>query len=85
MMDWGTILLGKPIDKIEHEGTCAKVGESQDADNTDQNVKWFLKVHIQTFVGSIFLTICFSKFYSSSHFTNVLIFTPLKMRVQLKH
>ena len=33
--------------KIEHEeiGTCARIEISQDADNTDQNVEWFLKVH----------------------------------------
>ena len=35
------------MNKIEHEGmgTCARIDISQDADNTDQKVKWFLKVH----------------------------------------
>ena len=35
------------MDKIEHEGmgTCARIEISQDADNADQKVKWFLKVH----------------------------------------
>ena len=26
-------------------GTCARIEISQDADSTDQKVKWFLKVH----------------------------------------
>ena len=54
------------MNKIEHEGMriCARIDKSQDADNTDQKVKWFLKVHrnIQTFVGSIFLILFFPKF-----------------------
>ena len=35
------------MNKIEHEGmgTCARIDISQDADNTDQKVKWFLKIH----------------------------------------
>ena len=35
------------MDKIEHEGmgTYAGIEISQDADNSHQNVKWFLKVH----------------------------------------
>ena len=39
--------LGKLTDKIEHEevGTCAGIEISQDKDNADQKVKWFLKVH----------------------------------------
>ena len=41
--NWGIILPWKSINKIEHEeiGTISK-----DADNADQKVKWFLKVHI---------------------------------------
>ena len=37
--------LGKRMNKIEHEeiGTCAKIGTSQDVDNVDQKVKWFVK------------------------------------------
>ena len=37
-------------------GTIAKSEISQDAENADQNVKWFLKVHtnIRTFVGNTF-------------------------------
>ena len=33
--------------KIEHEGICTGgiIEISQDADNADQKVKWFLKVH----------------------------------------
>ena len=35
------------MDKIELEeiSTCARIEISQDSDNTDQKVKWFLKVH----------------------------------------
>ena len=38
---------GKCIDKIEHErmGTYARIEMSQDADDADQKVKWFMKVH----------------------------------------
>ena len=35
------------MNKIDYEGigTCPRIEISQDADNADQNVKWFLKVH----------------------------------------
>ena len=35
------------MDKIEYEriGTCARIEISQDEDDPDQKVKWFLKVH----------------------------------------
>ena len=35
------------MNKFEHEGigTCARIELSQGADNAEQNVKWFLKVH----------------------------------------
>ena len=35
------------MNKIEHEriGTCARIEIIQDADNADQKVKWFRKVH----------------------------------------
>ena len=35
------------MNKVEYEviGTCARVEISQGADNADQKVKWFLKVH----------------------------------------
>ena len=35
------------MNKIEYEGigTCAGIKISPDADNADQKVKWFLKVH----------------------------------------
>ena len=37
----------KRIDKIEHEGmgTCAITKISQDADNADEKLQWFLKFH----------------------------------------
>ena len=39
--------LGKLADKVEHEGmgTCARIEISGDANNADQKVKCFLKVH----------------------------------------
>ena len=35
------------MNKIEHEGTgtCARTERIQDADNAEQKLKWFLKVH----------------------------------------
>ena len=38
------------MNKIEHEGmgTCARIEISQNADNADQKVKWFLEVHKHT-------------------------------------
>ena len=35
------------MDNIEHEGmdACARTEISQNVDNSDQKVKWFLKVH----------------------------------------
>ena len=35
------------MNKIKHEGigTCTRIEISQDGDNTDHKVKWFLKVH----------------------------------------
>ena len=42
----GQFYLGNRMNKIEHEGigTCGRIEISQDADNTDQKVKWCLKV-----------------------------------------
>ena len=79
--------LGKRLDKIEHVeiGTCARTEISQDADNKDQKLKWFLKVHNtkQTFVESIFLIIFLPKLFLGSHIGNFSILTPLKMNVLL--
>ena len=35
------------MNKIEYEeiGTCEKIEISQDADNADQKIKWFLEIH----------------------------------------
>ena len=46
-LEIGLFYLGKRTNKIEHEGigTCPRFEISQDVDNTDQKVKWFLKVH----------------------------------------
>ena len=43
----GQFYLLKRMNKIQYEGigTCARIEKSQDANNTDQKVKWFLKVH----------------------------------------
>ena len=47
IQNWGKFYLEKRTDKIEDEeiGTCARIEICQDADNADQKVKWFLKVH----------------------------------------
>ena len=62
----GNFYLGKHVDKIEHERMCicARIEISQNADNTDRKVKWFLKVSktYKIFVGRIFLIIIFLKF-----------------------
>ena len=49
---WGIFYLGKRTDKIEHKrmSTCARIEVSQDADNADQKLKWFLKVH-ETYIA----------------------------------
>ena len=43
----GQFYLEKHMNKIEYEGigTCARIEIRKDADNADQQVKWFLKVH----------------------------------------
>ena len=43
----GGILPWETYKKTEYEGigTCARIEIRQDADNTNQKVKWFLKVH----------------------------------------
>ena len=72
---------GKRMNKIEYEGigTCAKIEISQDADNADQKVKWFLKFHkaYKLLWGAYFQFSFFPSFYSGSHFTDFSIFTPL--------
>ena len=47
VQNWRAIYLGKRIDKIEREeiGNYVRIEVSQDADNTDQKVKWFPKAH----------------------------------------
>ena len=58
------------MNKIEDEeiGTCARVEISQDANNTDQKVKWSLKVHkTYKLCGKHFFQFSFfSSFYSGS-------------------
>ena len=82
------LYLGKRIDKIEHEGigTCARIEINQDADNADQRVKWFLKVHkIYKLLWEAYFQFSFSpRFYSGLHFAKFSSFTPLKMRVKLR-
>ena len=47
--NWGAILpwIGKRMSETGDEriGTCARIEISQDADNADQKVTWFLKVY----------------------------------------
>ena len=75
---------GKRTDKIEHEKIGARTEVSQDEDNSDQKVKWFLKFKKYTnFCGEHIFNYLFPSFNSPSHFTNFTIFTLLKMRVKL--
>ena len=77
------------MNKIKYEGigTCARIELSQDADNADQKVKWFLKVHTTyKLLREAYFQFSFSlSFYSGSHCTNLSIFTSLKMRIKFKH
>ena len=60
------------MNKIEYEGigTCARVEISQDADNADQKVKWFLKVYKTYKLLGYFQFSFLPSLYSASHFTN---------------
>ena len=75
------------MNKIEHEeiGTCARIEIRQDAGNADQKIKWFLKVHkTYKLLREACFRLSFSpSFYSHSHFTNISIFTSLKMKMKL--
>ena len=55
--------LRKRIDKIEHEdiGAWERIEINQNADNADEKIKLFVKVH-KTFMGSMFLIIFFPTF-----------------------
>ena len=70
--------------KIGHKamGTCAIIEISQYADNEDQKVKSFLKVHktYKLLWEARFQLSFFPSFYSGSHFTNLSIFIPLKIK-----
>ena len=85
--NWGAILPWKAYEEIELEGigTCARIEISQDADNADQKLKRFLKVHkAYTLLWEAYFQFSFfPSFYSRSHFTNFSIFTSLKMRVKV--
>ena len=77
------------MNEIEDEGigTCARIGISQDADNPEQKLKWFLKLH-KTY--KLLLEACFQfsfspSFYSGSLFTKFFDFHPHKMRVRHKN
>ena len=77
------------MNKIGYEGkgTCARTEISQDADNGEQKVKWFLKVYkAYKLLWEAYFQFSFpASFYSGSHFTNFSIFTPLKLRVKLRN
>ena len=72
---------------MEELKNCARIEINQDADNADQKVKWFLKVHAtyKLLWEAYFPLSFFPSFDSGSHFTNFSIFTPLKMRVKLRN
>ena len=58
--------------------------KSQDADNADKKVKWFLKIDkTEKLLWETFSF--FPSFYSGSHFTHFSIFTSMKMRVKLRN
>ena len=65
--------LGKRTDTTEHKwiSTCARIDISQDTDNADQKVKWFLKVRkTYKFLWEASFQLSFSpSFYSGSQFT----------------
>ena len=71
----GEFYLGKRMNKFEHEGmgTCARIEISEDADNANQKVKWFLKVHkTYKLLWTAFFNYLFSpSFYSRSHYTDL--------------
>ena len=66
--------LEKRMNKIEYEeiGTCARIEISQDADNADQKVKPFLKIHktYKLLWEAYFQYSSFPRFYAGSHITN---------------
>ena len=66
----GQFNLGKRTNKIEHDGigTCASIEISGDADNAEQKVKWFLKVH-ETYklLWEAYLNFLFSQVFIQVH------------------
>ena len=68
------------MNKIDYKGTgtCARIEISQDADNADQKVKWFLKVHktYKLLCEAHFQFSFLPSFYSGSHFINFSILPP---------
>ena len=88
MQNSGAILPAETYKKIEHEEIAIfeRIEISRDADNADnadQKVKWFLKVHktYKLLWEAYFKVFIFPSFYSRSNFTNFPIFTPLKMKI----
>ena len=75
----GQLYLGKRINKIEHEGmgTCGRIEVSQEAENADQKVKWFLKVHKnRNFCGKHVFSYLFSNFIFRFTFKKFVDFHP---------
>ena len=72
----------KRTDKTEHEdiGTCTKIEISQDADNADQQVTWFPKVHKHTNVcGKPIFNYLSSQVFIHAHILQLLeILAPWK-------
>ena len=85
--------LEKNINKTEFEKivTCARIEIGQYAGNTDQKVKWFLKVRktYKLLWEAYFQFSFFPSFYSGSYFTKFSIFSlspsPPKIRVKLRN
>ena len=75
----GQFYLGKRMNKIEYEGigTCARIEISQVADNADQKVKRFLKVHKYTnFCWKHIFNFPFFRVFIQVHILQVFRFSP---------
>ena len=83
-LEIGLFHLGKSYRPIGHEeiGTCPGTEISQDVDNTDQKVKWFLKVHKAyklLWETCIFFNYLFSQLFIHVHILQIFCFShPLR-------
>ena len=75
----GLTLPWKRTDNIEHEGigTCARIEISLDADNANQKVKWFLKVHkTYKLLWEAYFNYLFSQVFIQVHILQIFYFHP---------